>query len=69
MGIAKRLFEELTAAERFELDAQCDIWQAEAIAAQAAEMDAEEMARQSDRQRAEDASLDLLLAAGESTRR
>ena len=64
MGIAKRLFEELTAAERFELDAQSDISQAEAIAAQDAEMVAEEMARQSDTQLAEDAALDLLIAAG-----
>ena len=64
MGIAKRLFEELTATEQFELDAQCDIWQAEAIAAQDAEMVAEEMAHQSDAQLAEDAALDLLIAAG-----
>ena len=62
MGIAKRLFEELTAAERFELDAQCDIWQADAIAAQDADMVAEEMARQSDALIAEDAERDLLIA-------
>ena len=62
MGIAKRLFEELTAAERFELDAQCDIWQADAIAAQDADMVAEEMARQSDALIAEDAERDLLMA-------
>ena len=48
MGMNKRLFEELTDTERFELDAQCDIWQADAIAAQDADMVAEEMARQSD---------------------
>ena len=62
MGIAKRLFEELTAAERFELDAQCDIWQADAIAAQDADMVAEELARQSDALIAEDAERDLLIA-------
>ena len=64
MGMTKRLFEELSCEERFELDAQCDIWQADAIAAQDAEMVAEEMARQSDTQLAEDAALDLLIAAG-----
>ena len=48
MGMTKRLFEELSCEERFELDAQCDIWQADAIAAQDADMVAEEMARQSD---------------------
>ena len=64
MGMTKRLFEELSCEERFELDAQCDIWQAEAIAAQDAEMVAEEMAHQSDAQLAEDAALDLLIAAG-----
>ena len=62
MGIAKRLFEELTAAERFELDAQCDIWQADAIAAQDRDMIDEEMARQSDALIAEDAERDLLMA-------
>jgi len=62
MGIAKRLFEELTDAERIELDAQCDIWQADAIAAQDADMIAEEMARQSDAQLAEDAERDRLIA-------
>ena len=58
----KRLFEELTDAERIELDAQCDIWQADAIAAQDADMVAEEMARQSDAQLAEDAERDRLIA-------
>lgn len=48
MGMNKRLFEELTDAERVELDAQCDIWQADAIAAQDRDMVDEEMARQSD---------------------
>ena len=62
MGIAKRLFEELTDAERIELDAQCDIWQADAIAAQDADMIAEEMTRQSDAQLAEDAERDRLIA-------
>ena len=64
MGMTKRLFEELSCEERVELDAQCDIWQADAIAAQDADMVAEEMARQSDAQLAEDAALDLLVAAG-----
>ena len=62
MGMNKRLFEELTDAERVELDAQCDIWQADAIAAQDAEMVAEELARQSDAQLAEDAERDLMIA-------
>ena len=64
MGMTKRLFEELSCEERFELDAQCDIWQADAIAAQDADMVAEELARQSDAQLAEDAALDLMIAAG-----
>ncbi len=62
MGMNKRLFEELSCEERFELDAQCDIWQADAIAAQDADMVAEEMARQSDALIAEDAERDLLMA-------
>ncbi len=62
MGMNKRLFEELSCEERFELDAQCDIWQADAIAAQDADMVAEEMARQSDALIAEDAERDLLIA-------
>ena len=62
MGMTKRLFEELSREERFELDAQCDIWQADAIAAQDADMVAEEMARQSDALIAEDAERDLLMA-------
>ena len=60
--MTKRLFEELTDTERAELDAQCDIWQADAIAAQDADMVAEEMARQSDAQLAEDAERDRLIA-------
>lgn len=62
MGMNKRLFEELTDAERVELDAQCDIWQADAIAAQDRDMIDEEMARQSDALIAEDAERDLLIA-------
>ena len=62
MGMTKRLFEELSCEERFELDAQCDIWQADAIAAQDADMVAEEMARQSDALIAEDAERDLMIA-------
>tara|TARA_Y100000590_G_scaffold439410_1_gene563402 strand:- start:424 stop:696 length:273 start_codon:yes stop_codon:yes gene_type:complete len=62
MGMTKRLFEELSCEERFELDAQCDIWQADAIAAQDRDMIDEEMARQSDALIAEDAERDLLMA-------
>ena len=62
MGMNKRLFEELTDTERVELDAQCDIWQADAIAAQDRDMIDEEMARQSDALIAEDAARDLLIA-------
>jgi hypothetical protein len=62
MGMTKRLFEELSCEERLELDAQCDIWQADAIAAQDAEMVAEELARQSDALIAEDAERDLMIA-------
>ena len=62
MGMNKRLFEELTDTERAELDAQCDIWQADAIAAQDRDMIDEEMARQSDALIAEDAERDLLIA-------
>ena len=60
--MTKRLFEELTDAERAEFEAQCDIWDAEAIAAQDADMVAEEMARQSDALIAEDAERDLMIA-------
>ena len=62
MGMTKRFFEDLSCEERFELDAQCDIWQADAIAAQDADMVAEEMARQSDALIAEDAERDRLIA-------
>ena len=62
MGMTKRLFEVLSCEERFELDAQCDIWQADAIAAQDADMVAEELARQSDALIAEDAERDLMIA-------
>ena len=62
MGMTKRLFEELTDAERAEFEAQCDIWQADAIAAQDADMVAEEMARQSDALIDEDAERDRLIA-------
>ena len=62
MGMTKRLFEELSCEERLELDAQCDIWQADAIAAQDADMVAEELARQSDALIAEDAERDLMIA-------
>ena len=62
MGMTKRLFEELTDAERAEFEAQCDIWQADAIAAQDADMVAEEMARQSDALIAEDVERDLMIA-------
>ena len=62
MGMNKRLFEELSCEERFELDAQCDIWQADAIAAQDRDMVDEEMARQSDALIAEDAERDLMIA-------
>ena len=58
----KRLFEELTDTGRVELDAKCDIWQADAIAAQDRDMIDEEMARQSDALIAEDAERDLLIA-------
>ena len=62
MGMNKRWFEELTDTERVEVDAQCDIWQADAIAAQDRDMVDEEMARQSDAQLAEDAERALLVA-------
>ena len=48
MGLAKRLFEELTERELVELDVQCDIWQDEAIRAQDAELEAERLAAESD---------------------
>ena len=64
MGIMKSLFGELSCEEEFELNAWCDDRREADIAAQDADMVAEEMARQSDAQLAEDAALDLLVAAG-----
>ena len=58
------MIDNLTEEERAELEAQCDLWQAEAIASQDRDMVDEEMARQSDAQLAEDAALDLMIAAG-----
>ena len=58
------MIDNLTEEERAELEAQCDLWQAEAIATQDRDMVDEEMARQSDAQLAEDAALDLMIAAG-----
>ena len=52
----------LTEEERAEFWAQCALWQAEAVAAQDAEMVADEVGRQSDAQLAEDAERDLLVA-------
>ena len=56
------MLDNLTEEERAELEAQCDLWQAAAIAAQDADMVAEEMARQSDALIAEDAERDLMIA-------
>ena len=56
------MLDNLTEEERAELEAQCDLWQAEAIAAQDRDMVDEEMARQSDALIAEDAERDLLIA-------
>ncbi len=64
MGIMKSLFMELSCEEEFELNAWCDERREADIAAQDADMVAEEMARQSDALIAEDAALDLLIAAG-----
>ncbi len=64
MGIMKSLFTELSCEEEFELNAWCDGRREADIAAQDADMVGEEMARQSDAQLAEDAALDLLIAAG-----
>ena len=64
MGIMKSLFMELSCEEEFELNARCDDRREADIAAQDADMVADEMARQSDAQLAEDAALDLLIAAG-----
>ena len=64
MGIMKSLYSELSCEEEFELNAWCDERREADIAAQDADMVAEEMARQSDALIAEDAALDLLIAAG-----
>ena len=64
MGIMKSLFMELSCEEEFELNAWCDDRREADIAAQDADMVAEEMARQSDALIAEDAALDLMIAAG-----
>ena len=64
MGIMKSLFMELSCEEEFELNAWCDERREADIAAQDRDMVDEEMARQSDAQLAEDAALDLLIAAG-----
>ena len=64
MGMMKSLFMELSCEEEFELNAWCDDRREADIAAQDADMVAEEMARQSDALIVEDAALDLLVAAG-----
>lgn len=64
MGMMKSLFMELSCEEEFELNAWCDDRREADIAAQDANMVAEEMARQSDALIAENAALDLLVAAG-----
>ncbi len=64
MGIMKSLYSELSCEEEFELNAWCDDRREADIAAQDADMVADEMGRQSDAQLAEDAALDLLIAAG-----
>ena len=64
MGITKSLFMELSCEEEFELNAWCDERREADIAAQDADMVAEEMARQSDALIAEDAERDLMIAAG-----
>jgi hypothetical protein len=56
------MIDNLTKEERAEFWAQCALWQAEAVAAQDAEMVADELGRQSDAQVAEDAERDLLVA-------
>ena len=64
MGMMKSLFMELSCEEEFELNAWCDERREADIAAQDADMVADELGRQSDAQVAEDAALDLLVAAG-----
>ena len=55
---------EADANARAEFEAVCEEERQAAIEAQDADMVAEELARQSDAQLAEDAALDLLVAAG-----
>ena len=55
-------YNNLTEEERAEFWAQCALWHAEAVAAQDAEMVADELGRQSDALIAEDAERDLLMA-------
>ena len=62
MGIMKSLFMELSCEEEFELNAWCDERREADIAAQDADMVAEEMARQSGGLIAEDAERDRLIA-------
>ena len=64
MGMMKSLYAELSCEEEFELNAWCDERREADIAAQDADMVAEEMARQSDALIAEDAERDLMIAAG-----
>tara|TARA_Y100000401_G_scaffold9083_1_gene6241 strand:- start:385 stop:579 length:195 start_codon:yes stop_codon:yes gene_type:complete len=64
MGMTKSLFTELSCEEEFELNAWCDERREADIAAQDRDMVDEEMARQSDAQLADDAALDLMIAAG-----
>ena len=64
MGMTKSLFTELSCEEEFELNAWCDERREADIAAQDRDMVDEELARQSDAQLAEDAALDLMIAAG-----
>ena len=61
-SIHVEMIDNLTEEERAEFWAQCALWQAEAVAAQDAEMVADELGRQSDAQVAEDAERDLLVA-------
>ena len=61
-SIYVEMIDNLTEEERAEFWAQCALWQAEAVAAQDAEMVADELGRQSDAQLAEDAERDLLIA-------
>ena len=64
MGMIKSLFTELSCEEEFELNAWCDERREADIAAQDADMVADELGRQSDAQVAEGAAFDLLVAAG-----